>query len=273
MTSKGQDIKEWLSDPENIVELLPKDIQIIELLDRGGQGVVFKGRMNGIDAAIKIYFPGQLHKRIEREVNALSLIECPTIVKLLYSGIISVGEHSLPLVATSLVPGLSLNEILNKKNLDFDQLRQLALDVALAIDEMWKLRIVHRDLKPSNIVIASDGSYCVIDLGLARHVEMSTLTAMGASWGTFGYLSPEQTKAVKQLTCKSDLYALGVVLVESSLGRHPTNLDQLRLQSLNLHQNLPDPISKWEHSQLVMDLLNPSPTKRPKPSAVIRALA
>ena len=65
-------------------------------------------------------------------------------------------------------------------------------------------------------MIRPDGRACVIDLGVARHLDQTTLTALGITWGTLGYMSPEQTRAVRQLTCKSDLFSLGVILLESA---------------------------------------------------------
>lgn len=273
MISHGNDIKEWLRNPNNVYGLLPDNVVLDSLLASGGQGVVYKGSVFGAESAIKIYFPGQLHKRIKREITALEKLDSPNIVRLLWSGTISVNAFDLPVVATALVPGTPLNELLPKRRLNYDQLGTLGYDVACAISSMWERRIIHRDLKPSNIVFLPNGRACVIDLGLARHVELSTLTAMGASWGTYGYLSPEQTRAVKQLTCKSDLFSLGIILVECSMGRHPTNKDQLRLESMRLDLNLPNEISNWEHSQLVKDLLHPRPTKRPRPSTVIATLS
>ena len=263
---------DWLRDAANLRPALPDDVTIDTLLSEGGQGVVYRGAVGADPAAIKVYAPGQLQTRVEREIRALRELSCPSIVRLLWSGSIPFDGQDLPVVATELVPGASLDHVLETRALTSEELGILAFDVANAIEAMWSKRIVHRDLKPPNILIRHDGRSCVIDLGVARHLGLSALTTIGATWGTLGYMSPEQTRAVQQLTCKSDLFALGVILVEASLQRHPTNRDQLRLLTMRLDENLPAEIRDWEHSTVLRELLNPRPTRRPRPDAVLEAL-
>src|SRR5262249_17973033 len=82
------------------------------------------------------------------------------------------------------------------------------------------------DIAPKNIMVRPDGHAVLIDLGGARHLDNSTLTATGFFFGTVGYLSPEQLRAEHALTCASDVFALGIVLFECLLGSHPTGRDQ-----------------------------------------------
>lgn len=272
MSINDHELREWLNSPLEVSAQLPAELRLTSVLDSGGQGIVYRGTYADEPAAIKVYFPGQLHRRIEREVAALEMMQCHSIVQLLWWGSLSYEGYDLPVVATKLVEGVPLNERLASSDLSFDQLGIVAYDVAAAIDAMWAYRIVHRDLKPNNILIRENGRACVIDLGLARHIDRSSLTAMGATWGTYGYLSPEQTKGVRQLTCKSDIYALGVVLVESALGRHPTQGDQLRLFAQHLEDNLPGKAENWDHSVLLKKMLHPRPTSRPKPKQIVEQL-
>lgn len=255
---------QWLSDHNNVQTLVPSEISLHSLIQAGGQGAVFLGTFDGAPAAIKIYFPGQLSTRVDREVDALRILQCESIVKLFWYGYVEAGEDSLPIVVTEYIEGLSLESRLKQSPLEEDELCRLAYDVTSAIDCMWDLRIVHRDLKPANILCRPSGRFCVIDLGVARHLEMSSLTAMGLTWGTYGYLSPEQTRSVRQLTCKSDIFALGVVLLEAGLGRHPTQRDQLRLLARGFHKKLPEPIESMGICSLIKSFLDPRPTRRPK---------
>jgi len=256
----------------NIRPLLPPDVLLDSWLAEGGQGAVYQGTASGAPAAIKIYFPGQVQQRIEREIDALLNLVCPTIVQLLWRGSIQVDGRDLPVVATALVPGVGLNTVLQKQKLNGDEIGRLVWDVALAVHRMWERRIVHRDLKPQNMLLKPDGRVCVIDLGLARHVDRSTLTALGMTWGTYGYMSPEQTKTVRQLTCKSDLFSLGVIALEAAIGRHPTNNDQLRLLNAGFESRLPTEIASWKHASVVAQLLQPRPTGRPLPTDVLNQL-
>jgi serine/threonine-protein kinase len=267
------DIKEWLKETTNIRAHLPSEIQVHHLLSTGGQGVVYRGLVDSVDAAIKVYLPGQVDKRVEREIQALKDLDCRTIVDLLWSGRVNIQDYEVNVVATSFVEGTPLDEVVKKGPLEsLDQLGFIAYDVALAIQAMWARRIVHRDLKPSNILLRPSGRACVIDLGLARHLNDSSLTQIGATWGTFGYLSPEQTRRVRQLTCKSDVFALGIVVLEAALGRHPTRGDQLRLEAQGFHKVLPDEIADWVHADLIKRMLDPKPIRRPSPEEILEVL-
>ena len=251
---------------------LPDGFALNGTIDVGGQGAVHRGTFNGQPCALKVYFPGQLDTRIEREVEALRDLDSDYLVRLLWSGDISLGGENLPVVATEFIEGRTLADVVNVGAVPLDDLSQLTLDVTRAIDAMWEKRIVHRDLKPSNIMIRPDGRACVIDLGVARHLDQTTLTALGITWGTLGYMSPEQTRAVRQLTCKSDLFSLGVILLESALGRHPTGGDQLRLLASGFHRTLPVVLAQWQHAELLARLLAPKPILRPSPEAAIQIL-
>jgi eukaryotic-like serine/threonine-protein kinase len=265
--------KDWLKVPANIISQLPLNIVLDELLsDEGGQGIVYRGKALNIPAAIKIYLPGQMETRVRRETEALKQLNCPSIVNLLWEGKISFQEQDLPVVATKLIPGDSLHKYLHNQELSNDELGILAYDITAAIEAMWEKRIVHRDLKPENVLIKPDGRACVIDLGVARHLDQTSLTALGATWGTFGYMSPEQTRGARQLTCKSDLFALGIILVESALRHHPTQRDQLRLFAKKLHEQLPEEIKNWEHHDILQRLFEPQPIKRPSPAIILEKL-
>jgi len=266
-------IRDMLEVRDNISALLPGHVELGDRLTKGGQGVVYRGKVNGQEAAIKVYFPGQLFKRIDREVALLGSLKCGSIVGLLWSGEIAIGGEALPVVATTFVAGRGLDVLVRDGPLHADRLGPIAYDIAAAIDAMWSRRVVHRDIKPSNIVITPEGRACLIDLGLARHLDQSPLTAMGVTWGTYGYLSPEQTRAVRQLSCKSDIFSLAVTLVEAALGRHPSNHDQLRLLDMRLHETLPHSFPAWKHRLTLMSMLHPRPTARPLPAAILASLA
>lgn len=268
-------LTEWLKKDSSISDidnLLPDEIVIHQILANGGQGIVYRGTIAGIDAAIKVYFPGQLQLRIDREIKALSTLSNSHIVKLLWAGDVNIDDFQLPTVVTELIPGIDLAQQLQTNRLNHDEIGVLAFDIADAVGAMWEKRIVHRDLKPPNILRRPDGRSCMIDLGVARHIDLTPLTATGFTWGTQGYMSPEQTKAARQLTCKSDIFALGVILVECAMGRHPTRRDQLRLFAAQLHEQLPPEIGEWQYASLLKAMLNPKPTKRPLPQDILTTL-
>jgi serine/threonine protein kinase len=267
------DIKTFLTEKRSLIPLLPAGITIDEMFPVGGQGVVYRGALGATPAAIKIYFPGQLQVRIDREIRALSMLNNPHIVKLLWSDKLSIGDEELPIVATELIAGTDLATCLRHGPLPHDQIGPLIFDLADAIDAMWNIRVVHRDIKPSNILIRTDGRASLIDLGVARHIDRTPLTAIGSTWGTNGYMSPEQAAAARQLTCKSDIYGLGVVAVESALGRHPTRRNQEVLLGMGFHERLPSELAGWQHADLVRSMVHVRPTRRPTPQEIKRLLA
>jgi serine/threonine-protein kinase len=267
----NEEFKNLILKKDEIQKLLPGFIKLESLLAPGGQGLVYRGTFKNKPAAIKFYFPDQLQKRIDRETEALKTINNPNIVKFLFSDQFSCNGFETTMVITELVSGESLHNILQKKRLSENEISNLAWDVTNAIKAMWDLRIVHRDLKPSNILINSDQEAVVIDLGLARHVDKSPLTSFGVSWGTIGYLSPEQMHGVQQLTCKSDIFTLGIVILECLQGKHPTRGDQAKLILLNLHRTLPTGVT-WEYLTLLQSFLNPDPVQRPRPTQILDIL-
>ncbi len=268
------EVKHWLSDPNNIARMLtPYHISISGFLASGGQGHVFTGTFQDHEAAIKVYFPGQLLERIDREVNALTHLNCKSIVKLLWYEKLNAVETTIPIVVTELVNGENLSTMLAKKPLTADETGVIAYDSALAILNLWdEQRIVHRDLKPNNILIRPSGRACIIDLGVARHLDKTSLTATGYTWGTRGYFSPEQSKCVKQLTCKSDIYSLGIVLLECGLGAHPTNKNQQLLFDEQFFENLPEPINTWGYANLIKSMFLLKPNMRPLPIEIMQEL-
>ncbi len=274
MDPQSEERRNWLSISENVAPLLPDHIRLDDRLAIGGQGVVFHGAVHGQPAAIKVYFPGNMEHRVAREVDALGALHCHSIVKLLWSQTLTHDGNEYPMVATSFIAGSSLDQRLRIRPLAYDELGIIAYDVATAIDHLWRRRIVHRDLKPSNILIGETGRACVIDLGIARHLDQSTLTSLaGATWGTWGYLSPEQAKGVRTLTCKSDVYALGIILIECALGHHPTRHDQQQLFDRDLYATLPEEIAHWRYAGLLKKMLWPQATRRPMPDLILTEFA
>lgn len=262
-------IEKQLLDIQFVNDILPKNVSIHELIECGGQGIVYKGLIEKQESAIKIYFPGQLKTRIEREIIALRKIKSDSIVKLLWADKVVFSEIELQITATEYIPGAPLNKLIASDSLTRDDIGIIAYDIGTAINQIWRFRIVHRDLKPANILVRPNKRACVIDLGVARHISQTTLTALGTTWGTLGYLSPEQSRCVKQLTCKSDIYTCGIILLECLLGRHPTGGDQRRLEPMNLHNNLPPLISNWKHNTFLKRMLHPRTTVRPLPNEII----
>jgi serine/threonine protein kinase len=265
--------------PAEIDVAFPARYQRIDVLKSGGQGAVFRVEFGpnqeqpaGKPVALKIYYADQLEERTEREVDALKQIRVASLVRFVATGRITIRGLPCIWLETAFIEGEPLAAVIGRGPLSTSQTATIAQDVAAALDELWARRIVHRDVKPDNIMVRADGHAVLIDLGVARHIELDSLTTYGKTWGTEGYLSPEQSRAVRTLTCKSDVFALGVVVQECLLGRHPTARRQQPLvaggpATIAMQQGLPT-----DFSVLVDRMVHRDPVRRPTPADVVTSM-
>jgi len=200
----------------------------------GGQGVVYRatrihdgvGIICNDNTAIKLHLDSAQDERVEREIKAVKDLRHRALATLLEDGVVDIRGKRIRYITWEFIEGEPLDARLARGPLTERETAQVAHDVASAISVLWSKRIVHRDIAPKNIMLTPDGRAVLIDLGGARHLDNSTITAPGATFGTPGYFSPEQCRAEHALTSASDIFTLGVVMLECLLGRHPTNCDQ-----------------------------------------------
>lgn len=218
--------------PADLLQLLqsslPPPFKVSRFLSGGGQGVVFEGEHAGAPAAVKIFNPDP--ERFAREVALLQAIQCPTLVKLLATTSVPVQGIACPVVAYELLRGGDLRKYIANGAAALPEkiLLTIGCHVGRAIDALWAKRIVHRDIKPENIL--EDGArFVLVDVGVARHLDLKTITVLGGAPGTLGYKSPEQAAGRRALTKRSDIFALGVTLFELATRQHPFNRDQSRI--------------------------------------------
>lgn len=246
----------------------------IRPLAQGGQGAVYRATPHGSsdEVALKIYFSDQLDERTAREIAALKRLKGETIVRLHADGAIDIAGNTYNYIATTFIEGDVLSSVLAQRQLSFTEIAAIGRDVALAIDELWANdRIVHRDVKPSNVMLRPDGRAVLIDLGVARHLNLSPLTTAGKTWGTEGYMAPEHARG-KTLSCKADVFALGVLLQECLLRRHPTGGRQILLMNGGPKTAALHPKTPADLAQIIDAMLDRSPGVRPTPRRVAEAL-
>jgi serine/threonine protein kinase len=239
-------------------------------IQAGGQGAVFRAHLaDARVVALKVYDPDQHEERLQREIDALKTIRGPTLVELLDSGRCAIRGKDCRFMVTTFIEGYSLENLLTSQGTQsLERIACIGRDIALALEQIWSKRIVHRDVKPNNIMLTSAGRAVLIDLGIARHIDLHSLTTHGSVWGTYGYFSPEQF-AGRPLTCKSDIFALGIVLQQCILGRHPTGGNQGHLaqggpRTAGLAQGLPASMT-----ELVDVMVHKHAVRRPPPSRVL----
>ena len=155
--------------------------------------------------------------RFEREARLMSELNDPHFVR-----VFDYGKHGdQPFMVMEFVEGDTLKiMILEKGRLPVGQALSIARQVACGLATIHRHEVIHRDIKPQNIMVRPDGKIKIMDFGIAKAMNMSTLTRTGFMVGTPHYISPEQ--AVGNPTDhRTDFYSLGVVLYEMLTGRLP----------------------------------------------------
>ena len=161
--------------------------------------------------------------QIENELNILQKLDHPNIIKVLDA----FYEHSSLCIVTEYVEGKTLRElILERGRIPIDKSVFIVSEVLKALDYSWNfeyegkpMRIIHRDIKPENVILSSAGFVKVVDFGIAKPIDLRTMTG-NIIKGTLGYLSPEQVSGIG-VDIRSDIFSLGVVLLEMLTGVNP----------------------------------------------------
>jgi len=158
--------------------------------------------------------------RFLREIKTIATLQHPHILGLIDSGeVAGTAYYVMPFVE-----GESLRDRLSReKQLSIADAVQIASEVAAALDYAHRHGVIHRDIKPENILL-HDGSALVADFGIALAVSKgggSRMTETGMSLGTPHYMSPEQAMGEREITARSDVYALGAMTYEMLVGDPP----------------------------------------------------
>ncbi|MBI5636708.1 MAG: serine/threonine protein kinase [Nitrospinae bacterium] len=184
----------------------------------------FLVKKNNDELALKLIIRGADNARIEREIAALKVCNHPNICRLLETGMINDGMKPVIYLIEEFLPGGTLTDHLSNGCLQPPEIIQLAISLTEAIAHLAGHRITHRDIKPDNIMFRADGMPVLVDLGIARHLEASslTMTFLMHGPGTPLYAPPEQLLNDKPLIdWRSDQFSLGVTLSYAAFGRHP----------------------------------------------------
>jgi len=213
--------------PETVGRLGP--YEILEVLGRGGMGVVLKARDPALErtVAIKVLTPALSHgatarRRFAREARAVAAVGHEHIV-----AIHAVDEfRGLPYLVMQYVPGRSLQERLDASGpLEVREILRIGTQAARALAAAHAQGVVHRDIKPANILLEN----CVervklTDFGLARAIDDASVTQSGVIAGTPQYMAPEQARG-EPVDARADLFALGAALYAMAAGRSPFRAD------------------------------------------------
>ena len=252
----------------------PSQIGPFRLLGRlgeGGMGRVFLGASPGNrKVAIKVVHPRhaqdpEFRRRFAREVTAARQVGG------FHTALVVDADPDAdpPWMATAYIPGPSLAAAVEQNGpLGETEVRELGAALAEGLAAIHACGIIHRDLKPGNVILADDGPR-IIDFGIARSVDATSITASDVLVGTFRYMSPEQLSGEK-ITEQSDIFALGGILTYAATGHDAFGGSTIPAVTAHILHDPPnlDPLT-GDLRGIISACLTRAPGDRPSPADLL----
>jgi predicted Ser/Thr protein kinase/TolA-binding protein len=212
-------------------EVFADRYRVIRRLGVGGMATVWlaEDERLGREVAIKRLRTGAPEEsltRFRREARIGATLNHPNFVSVFDT----IATEEGALIVMEYVPGRSLEELAAPGPMDPEEVVSILSGVASALDHAHREGVVHRDIKPANILVRDDGTVKVADLGIARAMDATQITAEGKVIGTMPYMAPERMQTAGAGGPASDVYALAAVAYEllsgSPLDGGPTGPQQ-----------------------------------------------
>ena len=235
--------------------------RVTGLLGRGGMGEVYRAYDLILNQAVALKFLSGLSQdeaalaRFRNEVRIARQVSHPNVCRVYDIGVIE-GMHFLSM---EYLDGEDLNSLLRRiGRLPPDKATEFARRICAGLAAAHERGVLHRDLKPANIMIDGRGQVRITDFGLAGFAAEIPLSDVGS--GTPAYMSPEQ-KAGKEVTERSDIYSLGLVLYEMFTGVHRTDTTS---QPTDVVKDLDPAIER-----AILRCLEEDPKRRPSSALIV----
>jgi eukaryotic-like serine/threonine-protein kinase len=254
--------------------------EIVQHIASGGMGEIYRGHAieTGDAVAIKVMRSDLADNTLalalfRKEASALHYIQHDAIVRYyVFSLDPGIGRHYL---AMEFVDGQPLSDLLKSGPLTFEAALNLLERLASGLAAAHQHGIIHRDLSPDNILISGGdvGRAKIIDFGIARSTRSNDGTIIGSGFaGKFNYVSPEQLGLFGgDVTAKSDIYSLGLVIAECLSGR-PIDMGGSQFEVLEKRRTLPDlQAIDARLRPLIEKMLQSDPKDRPESMSAVAA--
>lgn len=164
------------------------------------------------------------NERVKREIKIVSENNFENVPRIMEVNEFDVNGQKGLYIFEEYIEGESLRNYLDNNKMGLEEALKLTEQILKIIVQMEKRHIVHRDIKPDNILRSKSGEWYLIDFGIARALDMNslTLTAMRIGPHTPGYGAPELFQYTKKdIDSRADIFSLGVVVFEAVTGTHP----------------------------------------------------
>lgn len=211
----------------NLVELatlFPKYSNFQAIAPPSGQKDVVSAFQGQDRVAIKLFHRvTDDQERIDREMAAVSKLRCQFVPEVIESGTVTLEGLERVFLIEQFIEGQTYEVLLHAQPVQVIQpvvnLANILLSVAVDCESTG---LVHRDLKPANIIQDAGGKFWILDFGLVKHLDLTSITPTGHGVGTLGYAPIEQMRLMKApIDIRADLFAIGTILYESLCGFSP----------------------------------------------------
>jgi eukaryotic-like serine/threonine-protein kinase len=258
--------------------------KIIEFIDSGGFGSVYKAVKESKLYAIKIFREDYVLKefrdrgennRIAREIEIMKSIDHPFLIKYIddfKESLLNVASYFLVM---EFAEGTTLARLMESEQMNERNAKEIFLKIAEGIQALHTIRgedeekgIIHRDLKPQNIIVNSEGNIKILDYGLSKVIDYTSITSTGRIMGSPAYMSPEQIKSSKYIDKRSDLYTMGVIFYQMLTGQFPYEYASLPDLYNKILTAEPIPPRRWKPTlknkleNVILKLLEKEPYNR-----------
>ncbi|MFL6126606.1 serine/threonine-protein kinase [Actinophytocola sp.] len=220
----------------------------VAYLGTGSFGETWMVKTEDGNRAIKIiYRPGYQVERLDREVASLRRVDHANVVRFYKVFLVAIGSGQYAAMEFEYIDGDSLTRAMSNAAISAVDLNGLARGLLNGLAALHGVDLIHRDLKPENITLRGNrfDSPVILDLGLAKLLDIESITRYPALIGSLLYMSPEQLRGERALKA-SDLWAVGTMLYEAATGYHPFFGDGERLTIDDALTRLQRPIAMPE---------------------------